>query len=1414
MEAKNNNSLLVFPDKNDFMRIPIKSCIDLSDNRKKITCPVNGPYGGLYDNVQPDYYILEQSIKYLISKGRPVILGIKARAESHFDVNSNHPDNIYNYRRYEVTDDFASFASGDNYEGHVDIIDSQGVSYNFWINHDVVVVGYLENRCWDLNENGSCDSDTEDLNGDSRCTPRDCGTTTQVIDGESFDIQNEYDYFVIKNSKGNTDQLMIVKVPSSFDTVRDIGSTQRIMHSFSMAWSDEESSYKYLDYPTTHAFIIDDMNFGKIDSVADRLNPSYVMNNNYMLSDNDGDGIIDLMDNCPNDFNSNQADQDDDEVGDACDNCIIISNSDQIDSDGDHMGNVCDNCPELYNKSQLDNDRDGVGNVCDNCPSVPNPNQEDSENNGQGDGVGDACDNCPDNYNPIDSYSLKSEFISGEFGAIANQLGQLDFEVELKDGSAGFVLRYVYKIQPDSDLDGIGDSCDYNSASGNGNGFANSRITNIKPQPPSIRNPMLFERIYSQYTKINLTMPSGSGRESGYCSDNNVPGIPGMPGTGMYRGSICNAAVHYCAVKHNQKHLWGTRGFCTLAGDSSNFFQYGFSHGSDNFDRNSILSWQSRISVADSSANTGFSKWPDFTGSDNPNDDPARKKVTVGNSVFSVVGSENSTIWNWRRDWYEENYCLDNPSLSICENLRTAGDYNESYTMYYALSTSILPITSTAQVIPEYLADNGNAINPDYFPATNLNINARAARYPTYSSRPLELNYYRKPTWPIPPVPETIEIPETIHAPDYYWNISLEDIFDEEGIPEASSTNHIGRWFLGKDENGSYQMSSQQLYFLEEMMFCFEMTEHEMVAVKTVGLPATGVTEYQLLLNTSESGAAWEFLGIINNWDSEMTSIKTVISTDTGLYFIAGTDSQGQYGQYLFMLTVDGSPEITSPENLPEITYSLQNLGLTGIGDDTLKYEKLVSIAGNLFVIGADSAGAGTRVFKLTDDAILFEEITGSAPVGRKIYNLKVSGKYIFLIGGMDDNNGSMTDMWRFDTANEIWEQIPVTLQGDFRKVISQVVDGKLVMANPVIDGNVTHPAFEIDPAIENINDLAENLNYVEIPVTEVEYEALDTYCLNEADQFLKGGLDVSGECVPFTHKWYRSFPAGNTVYSVAGKGDRLYVGTDGLITVYDISDSAAMTYVVEYSAGGERVYDLEVAGNEMYAATSGGIYRFDVSDPDTITLINSYYAGYNYQYRIQLYNDLLYVGDDYGINIRDKETFALISYVDDGAILDFTISDGEIALYSSAFLSSNVQIRDVDSLNLKAWEYADCYTGELTSDHGEFYLSCDGYDYRFEIGSGTYLDFYTLEADILELQENYVYNGWTYIPDGSSIKLSTNNNVPSLCGNGIVEDGEVCDGNSVACTSIDPNYYGGTAYCNSKCDSYNEDSCETNDGW
>ncbi len=64
----------------------------------------------------------------------------------------------------------------------------------------------------------------------------------------------------------------------------------------------------------------------------------------FVMSDFDGDGVPDDVDNCPRRANPDQADRDGDGVGDACDNCLAVANPDQADADRDGVGDACDVC--------------------------------------------------------------------------------------------------------------------------------------------------------------------------------------------------------------------------------------------------------------------------------------------------------------------------------------------------------------------------------------------------------------------------------------------------------------------------------------------------------------------------------------------------------------------------------------------------------------------------------------------------------------------------------------------------------------------------------------------------------------------------------------------------------------------------------------------------------------------------------------------------------------------------------------------------------------------------------------------------------------------------------------------------------------------------------------------------------------
>jgi hypothetical protein len=92
-------------------------------------------------------------------------------------------------------------------------------------------------------------------------------------------------------------------------------------------------------------------------------------------ADYDGDGILDLEDNCPDASNADQADGDMDFAGDACDECPSDPSKAyqgecgcgvaEVDLDADGATDCVDNCPGIHNPGQQDADSDGIGDPCE-----------------------------------------------------------------------------------------------------------------------------------------------------------------------------------------------------------------------------------------------------------------------------------------------------------------------------------------------------------------------------------------------------------------------------------------------------------------------------------------------------------------------------------------------------------------------------------------------------------------------------------------------------------------------------------------------------------------------------------------------------------------------------------------------------------------------------------------------------------------------------------------------------------------------------------------------------------------------------------------------------------------------------------------------------------------------------------------
>ena len=151
----------------------------------------------------------------------------------------------------------------------------------------------------------------------------------------------------------------------------------------------------------------------------------------YVETDEDNDGVLNIVDNCQSTYNPDQEDWNNNYIGDVCDdsdsdlimdnldNCVNTPNTDQLNHDTDEWGDMCDD----------DDDNDGFLDGGDNCPLVSN-DQADLD----GDGDGDVCDDDIDGDGVLNSVD-KCDDTSADI--LFGQLGVNRWRVE---GTSGLLL--------------------------------------------------------------------------------------------------------------------------------------------------------------------------------------------------------------------------------------------------------------------------------------------------------------------------------------------------------------------------------------------------------------------------------------------------------------------------------------------------------------------------------------------------------------------------------------------------------------------------------------------------------------------------------------------------------------------------------------------------------------------------------------------------------------------------------------------------------------------------------------------------------------------------------------------------------------------------------------------------------------
>jgi hypothetical protein len=219
--------------------------------------------------------------------------------------------------------------------------------------------------------------------------------------------------------------------------------------------------------------------------------------------DRDGDTVDNTVDNCPNDANTDQADADNDGVGDACD-----TPSNGTDSDNDTIPDTTDNCPNNANTDQADADNDGVGDVCDstpngadsdsdtipdttdNCPNDANTDQADLDN----DNIGDVCDSTPNGADsdsdtipdatdncPNDANTDQADLDNDNIGDVCDD----DRDGDTVNNTVDNCPNYNNTNQKDTDNDGQGDVCD---STPNGDDTDDDTIPDVTDNCPNDAN--------------------------------------------------------------------------------------------------------------------------------------------------------------------------------------------------------------------------------------------------------------------------------------------------------------------------------------------------------------------------------------------------------------------------------------------------------------------------------------------------------------------------------------------------------------------------------------------------------------------------------------------------------------------------------------------------------------------------------------------------------------------------------------------------------------------------------------------------------------------------------------------------------------------------------------------------------------
>jgi len=1104
----------------------------------------------------------------------------------------------------------------------------------------------------------------------------------------------------------------------------------------------------------------------------------------------DQDGIPFYKDNCPKHFNPLQEDPDHDGIGLVCQ-----------DSEGDY-------------------DRDGVKNKNDNCSIVANQGQEDWNSNGVGDacddsdkdGVVDKNDNCPETYNPLEFFDSAQEFFSMVSSAtdyLCSNNGVLNICNSSKRNGLIQAHPELYKTsgwthmppswQPDHDMNGIGDACD-NGEAYNGIFVSVEKTISESENPDSLM--LLFGKTYkNSYVQLNtwLTRPNRSGNSNNQSDQAYFQNF-------------------YCAVDQPNLQYWGDAGYCTVT-DGENVNRppaqggrdFGYSHGADPYPINPLRNKQAWNELTQNrKLNYVSENYEMFCLRENPDCNSNLRNKDKTYTIQYNDDKKQEFFWNWKSDICSDFYTREDLCIPF---INPPQGETAAVPFHYTLSTGIVEWVITNSrcqngnivnccgngiIEGAEQCDDGNSLRRDgcdelcrfeyitkYFVAgeTKKFVDPRFFRHKQVYNRSWRMSknsskisyYYTERN--IPTVPDTFELPERF---DKY--LCYKCLFDRirPGI--------IDIWRYGDDYASKDRISEPDGRISQVFS-----TDNSLVwAIEDTG--SESVLKRYLINGSGE----WETVSSLLNYPLGLEGSSVIMLEDS--FILVGGKNNGAFSPYLYYAS-------RSAES--HGFFEIETIAQLPAGVSTA-FPMIVNE--NLYVVGNN--GATVSIFALINDdngnlPFKFEEIPlQNKPVARLTATYENDGSKIFAIGGVDINRNSVNKIESIDLEKSTgWVGMDVENVESMKRGVV-LFNGNEITYTDIESATVESTRIHFD---------IEKMNYKTDIVTAAN-ESFETHCFDSivdgTTVTISDGFLQENNCNSSLQN-YGLIDLPENIRTIEGENNTIYAGSETGIAVINIENITSPTVVERHSLYGP-VKDILIINDYLYAASGNGIDVFKIENDGK--LLKKYHRStYGDTARLIYFNGRIYAGDGQGIkvvSIQNPEIPTVIKSVStSGDISDMALgSSKNLYLYDWGGIKV-YNLENRDNPVKTASKYYSCSNAAMMSYSGGSLMKC-GNSLKHLVKNGASVTVQNISGSP-SVKDVFVKKGKLFKVSNGNIEImqATGEFSAPVCGNGIIESGEICDGNSVACTALSSSYVNGSAYCNSTCSGYNEENCET-DGW